>query len=222
MSDLFVASALSNVCLTPMEVVTPDYRPPSLEEVTSVIPSVDNVLGIYANASANSLREGLSWYLDAHNFCKTLDPQNVERAAGIVAALSPMNGWENNKNKAAQLYRQNGDGTGCGLKANVSKAVRIYNGEDPREVLRGDKVRAFFETIANPTSQTVPPVIDRHAFDIAVGEKTDDKTRGMLGRKGVYGQFAEVYCEAAKIAGIGSAQMQAVTWVAWREIHGIA
>ena len=190
-------------------------------------PSVENVLGVYNNSTATNMREGLSWYLDAHSFCKTLDSLNVPRAAGIVAALSPMNGWENNKNKAAQLYRQSavagtGEGTGCGLFTNVNKAIRIYNGEAPLDVLKGDKVRAFYETILNPTAQTVKPVIDRHAFDIAVGKKTDDKTRGMLSRKGVYGQFAEVYCEAAKIAGIGSAQMQAVTWVAWREIHGIA
>lgn len=187
-----------------------------------MLPSVENVLGIYHNSTATNLREGLSWYLDAHAFCKTLDPDNVERAAGIVAALSPMSGWDNNKNKAAQLYRQNGDGTGVGMKNNVSKAVRIFNGESPRDVLKGDKVTAFFETISNPTAQTVKPVIDRHAFDIAVGKKTDDKIRGMLSRKGIYDSFAEVYIEAAKIAGIGSAQMQAVTWVAWREIHGIA
>lgn len=186
-----------------------------------MIPSVENVLGIYNNASSNNLREGLSWYLDAHNFAKTLDPDNVARAAGIIAALSPMSGWENNKNKAAQLYRQNGDGTGVGMKANVAKAIRIYNGEEPLSVLGGDKVRSFYETILDPTAQTVKPVIDRHAFDIAVGKKTDDKTRGILGRKGMYDTFAEVYCEAAKIAGIGSAQIQAVTWVAWREIHGI-
>jgi len=187
-----------------------------------VFPSVENVLGVYNNSTAANMRHGLSWYMDAHNFAKTLDPDNVERAAGIIAALSPMNGWDNNKNKAAQLYRQNGDGTMVGLKTNVAKAIRIYNGESPDAVLKGDKVRAFFQTILNPTSNSVPPVIDRHAFDIAVGKKTDDRTRGMLSRKGVYSEFAEVYCEAAKIAGIGSAQMQAVTWVAWREIHGIA
>lgn len=187
-----------------------------------MFPSVENVLGIYGNASAENLRDGLSWYLDAHNFAKTLDPSNVSRAAGIIAALSPMSGWDNNKNKAAQLYRQNGDGTGVGMRNNVNKAIRIFKGENPDDVLRGDKVTAFYRTILDPTAQSVQPVIDRHAFDIAVGVKTDDKTRGMLGRKGVYGQFADTYIDAAKIAGIGSAQMQAVTWVAWREIHGIS
>lgn len=184
-------------------------------------PSVENVLSVYNSASADALRDGLSWYLDAHNFAKILDPENVARAAGIIAALSPMNGWENNKNKAALLYRQNGDGDNVGLKTNVAKAIRIYNGEAPLDVLRGDKVRAFYETILNPYSAEATPVIDRHAFDIAVGERTDDKTRGMLARKGMYESFASVYRESARITGIGSAQIQAVTWVAWREIHGI-
>lgn len=178
-------------------------------------------MSVYSNSSAEALREGLSWYLSAHNFAKTLDPNNVERAAGIIAALSPLNGWENNKNKAAQLYRQEGDGTNIGLKTNVRKAQEIFFGAAPLDILKGDKVRAFFSTILDPTAQTVPPVIDRHAFDIAVGKKTDEKARGMLSRKGVYAEFADVYIDAAKIAGIGSAQIQAVTWVAWREIHGI-
>lgn len=183
-------------------------------------PSVHNVLAVYNGASASAMREGLSWYLDAHNFSRILDPNNVARAAGIIAALSPMNGWANNKNKATQLYRQNGDGTGCGLSRNVAKAVRIYNGATPLDVLGGDKVRAFYATILDPFGD-IDPVIDRHAFDIAVGERTDEKRRGILSRKGVYSEFAHVYREAALVAGIGSAQMQAITWVAWREALGI-
>lgn len=183
-------------------------------------PSVSNVLSVYSDSTGAQREAGMMWYMEAHEFCKILD-ENVGRAAGIVAALSPMSGWNNNKNKASQLYRQNGDGTGVGMKNNVSKAIRIYNGEAPLDVLNGNKVVAFFETILDPTSAESVPVIDRHAFDIAVGTKTDDKIRGMLSRKGMYAEFASVYMEAAKIAGIGSAQMQAVTWVAWRDRHGI-
>lgn len=192
-------------------------------------PSVSNVLAVYNAATATDIREGLTWYLDAHNYARILAGGNsgqfgfetkVSRAAGIIAALSPLNHWENNKRKAAQLYSQNGDGTGVGLKANVSKAVAIYNGGDPLDILGGDKVRAFYLTILDPTGDHAP-VIDRHAFDIAVGERTDERRRGILGRKGVYDSFADVYREAAIISGIGAAQMQAVTWVAWRNIHGV-
>lgn len=183
-------------------------------------PSVANILAVYNGASAANMREGLSWYLDAHSEAIRLTPENPARGAGILAALSPMNGWENNKNKARQLIAQNGDGTGCGLYRNVDKAVRIYNGESPLDVLGGDKVTAFYRTILDPFGD-IDPVIDRHAFDIAVGERTDEKRRGILSRKGVYSEFANAYREAAKVAGIGSAQMQAITWVAWREALGI-
>lgn len=186
-------------------------------------PSVSNVLAVYNGASASAIREGLSWYLDAHNVSLALASEygkTVSCVAGIIAALSPMNGWENNKRKAAQLLAQGGIGDGCGLKNNVAKAERIYNGENPLDVLKGDKVTAFYRTILDPTGD-IDPVIDRHAFDIAVGERTDEKRRGILGRKGVYHEFANVYRDAAKVAGIGAAQMQAVTWVAWREALGI-
>lgn len=194
-------------------------------------PSVSNVLSVYRAASADSVRNGLTWYFRAHDFARVVGggrSHHVARNAGIIAALSPMNEWENNKRKAAQLISQRGrvvigeDGkNGIGLSANVVKAVRIYRGEDPMDVLKGDKVTAFYRTILDPTGD-IEPVIDRHAFDIAVGRRTDDKTRGMLDRKGVYTQFANVYREAASLAGIGSAQMQAITWVAWKEVHGIA
>lgn len=186
-------------------------------------PQVSNVLAVYNGASAHALREGLSWYLDAHNFAKIMGggrPHHHARNAGIIAALSPMNGWDNNKRKAAQLVSQRGNGEGCGLKKNVAKAIAIYNGADPLDVLGGDKVRAFYATILDPTADIIP-VIDRHAFDIAVGERTDEKRRGILSRKGVYNEFANVYREAARIVGIGAPQMQAITWVAWREALGI-
>lgn len=184
-------------------------------------PSVANVLSVYNGASADNIREGLSWYLDAHTEAHRLTPGDPAKGAGILAALSPMNGWQNNKNKARQLIAQNGDGTGCGLYRNVAKAVAIFEGADPLDVLGGDKVRAFYQTILDPFGD-IDPVIDRHAFDIAVGERTDEKRRGILSRKGVYSEFAHVYREAAKIAGIGSAQMQAITWVAWREAIGVS
>lgn len=188
-------------------------------------PSVSNVLAVYNGASAHAIREGISWYLDAHNYSILLSSTydiSVAQAAGIIAALSPMNGWENNKRKAMQLIRQ-GHGEGCGLKKNVAKAMDILLGGydvDPLDILGGDKVRAFYATILDPTGD-IDPVIDRHAFDIAVGERTDEKRRGILSRKGVYSEFANVYREAAKSVGIGAAQMQAITWVAWREALGI-
>ena len=195
-------------------------------------PSVANILAVYNLATADDLREGLSWYETAHRWCvMTAGGREhlIRRNAGIVAALSPLNGWGNNKRKAAELISKRGrivvkkgEPNGIGLGNNVAKAIAIYKNPetDPLDILGGDKVRAFYCTILDPKGD-IDPVIDRHAFDIAVGERTNEKRRGILSRKGVYADFAKAYREAAKIAGIGSAQMQAVTWIAWRNLHGI-
>lgn len=183
-------------------------------------PSVDNIIYVYLSATDSEVAAGMTWYDDAHMFAKSLDPVRFHRAAGVIAALSPMNGWKNNKAKAALLYAQNGNGHRVGLYRNVRKAQAIYRGEDALDVLGGDKVRAFFATIVDPYGDH-EPVIDRHAYDIAVGRVTDDATRASLARKGEYVRFADCYREAASLAGIGAAQMQAITWVAWRNRRNI-
>lgn len=192
-----------------------------------MIPSVDNVLFWYLAASAATYDKGMAWYDAAHNFAEQLDPTNISRAAGVIAALSPMNVWSNNKRKAELLYSLNGEieiapngSNGIGLSNNVRKAIAIFTGADPLDILKGNKVRAFYSTILDPTGDVIP-VIDRHAFDIAVGKRTDDKARQTLERKGEYERFAMVYQDAARLAGIGSPQIQAITWEAWREKHGI-
>jgi hypothetical protein len=179
----------------------------------------DNVFSLYRDASFASFSEGIGWYNDAQAFAMSLDTE-WHRAAGVIAALSPMNSWANNKRKAAQLYAQNGDGAGCGLYRNVAKAVRIYKGEDALDVLGGDKVRNFFLTIVEPDRDDHIPVIDRHAFDIAEGRVTSDAERQALGRKGVYDTYAEAYLNAAARAGIPVQSLQAITWVEWRDRLG--
>ena len=198
--------------------------------MTNDTPTVSNVLAVYNGAFEHHLRYGLAWYPTAHREALRLGggrAQHLSRNAGIIAALSPLNHWTNNLAKAREVISKRGRITvvkgqpnGIGLGNNVQKAIDIYNGAEPLDVLKGDKVRAFYRTILDPTGD-IDPVIDRHAFDIAVGERTDEQRRGALSRKGVYDEFAHVYREAAKIAGIGSAQMQAITWVAWREALGI-
>lgn len=196
----------------------------------SDFPNVSNILAVYNGASSDNMRWGLSWYPFANRIALSMGggrAQHLNRNAGIIAALSPMNHWTNNVTKARMVISARGNivavkgqPNGIGLSGNVNKACAIYKGADPIDILSGDKVTAFYRTIVDPTGD-IDPVIDRHAFDIAVGEVTSDKRRGALSRKNVYREFADAYREAAKIAGIGSAQMQAITWVTWREALGI-
>lgn len=190
-------------------------------------PTVENVINEYLRASDNAIAEGMEWYNDAHQFARTIGGRHFHRAAGVIAALSPMNVWSNNKRKAALLYAQDGNvefapdnSNGIGLRRNVEKAIAIYNGEDAFDVLGGDKVRSFFLTILDPSGD-YPPVIDRHAFDIAIGRRTNDDAKGVLKRKGEYERFADTYRDGARLIGCSPSQLQAITWVSWRERHGI-
>jgi hypothetical protein len=180
---------------------------------------VDNILSLYRATSPEVVEYGMSWYSDAREYAKTLD-HRFHRSAGVIAALSPRSPWNNNKAKAAQLFNQSGDGTGCGMRYNVSKAVRIYNGEDALDVLRGEKERNFFLTIVEPDRTDHTPVIDRHAFDIANGFAGNDASRAVLSNKGVYAQYADAYREAAQIAAIPVQHLQAITWCEWRRVIG--
>ena len=179
-------------------------------------PTSPNIIRVYLAATAQHVAEGLTWYRDAHKLACELDPDNPSRAAGVIAALSPRESWTRNVYLATLLYERGGDLQDGTLSSNLDKARRIYAGEDPLDVLGGAKVRAFFTLINNPDdAETV--CVDRHAFDVAVGRKTDDKARQVLGRKGMYERFARAYRRAAEVLGVTPAQVQAVTWVAWRE-----
>lgn len=179
---------------------------------------VRNILKVYRTASFASFSTGMTWYDEAHAFALSLDSE-IARSAGVIAALSPMNGWANNKRKAAQLYAQ-GHGAGCGLYTNVAKAEKILSGAEPLEVLGGRKVRSFYLSILDPASTIAEPVIDRHAHDIAIGYPTSDKDRQRLGGKGYYDRFASAYIRAAERVSVTPKQLQAITWVEWRERIG--
>jgi hypothetical protein len=189
-------------------------------------PTTDNVLSVYRRASFDAFSFGMTWYDDANAVARDLGGDRFHRAAGVIAALSPMNKWKNNKRMAYRFFERKGIiefvGTknGIGLGKNVRKAIAIYNGEDALDILGGDKVRAFYLTILDPNAIN-NPVIDRHAFDIAVGMRTNDKARGLLNNKGQYARFSNAYNEAAAVAGISPCQMQAITWEQWRCEHGI-
>jgi hypothetical protein len=179
-----------------------------------VRPSVANILRIYRQATDAQIAEGISWYADAHSLALALSPDDVKRGAGVIAALSPRQDWAGNQRLAIRAFA---DGHASGtLGDQIRKADRIIAGESPDDVLGGDKVRSFYGVIADPTDAHAV-VVDRHAFDVAVGRVTDDGTRRWLSKSWAYGIYADAYRRAAKRVGISPSQLQAVVWVVWRE-----
>lgn len=186
--------------------------------IPAIDPMVTNILAVYRNASPAQLAEGLAWYQTAHELAVILADSHdgdVLKAAGVISALSPRVQWTYNQTLAIKTYAEKGI-TGGALGVNIRKADAIYNGAPVYNTLKAPKTVAFAQTIADPTD-AFAVVIDRHAVSVAIGRcSTDDDTKD-LGRRGFYEAYASAYRIAAARVGISPSQMQAVTWVAWRE-----
>ena len=181
--------------------------------------SVRNITKAYRLASAADKADGLGWYANAMALARSLDPENPVRAAGVIAALSPMNSWPRNVILARETYEGKIPKT---LKKNSVKAVAIFNGGDPDSILSGPKVRSFFANIVG-LDDVASVTIDRHAIDICAGKVQNDADRAaMVSGKARYNGLVSEYLQAAKIVSkesgsvVTGAQLQAITWVYWR------
>ena len=160
--------------------------------------------------------QGERWYLEANELCAELSERfgrPLETVAGILAALSPGCSWERNQALAATMLATGDCNHSYGDP--IRKGRRILEGEPPLTVLKGDKVRNFFACITDP-GHPGAVVIDRHAYDIVVGQPTSDHERKALLRQGSYDRIAGAYRRVADRAGILPSQVQALTWVSWR------
>ncbi len=175
----------------------------------------DNILAAFVRASDSDITDGMSWYADAQNLARELDPTTVERAAGIIAAMSPLTSWPLNVRRAREVYA---NGTCAGMGNNVRKAERIFNGENPRDVLSGPKVTTFF---ANIMGESDGVTIDRHAIDVAYGKVQSDEERSKAVSGKRYNVIRDAYLHVANILtnegfAMTGAQLQAIVWVYWR------
>lgn len=196
----------------------------------STTPSTRNIMRVWRAATAEDIAAGREWYGRASRLAAELDPSDVERGAAVIAVISPLISWRVNVRIARQAYALAADGATADeiadalpmLKRNARKAAAILAGADPDLIVSGPKVRAFWRTIADP-SDARGVVVDRHAFDIAVGRTMSDSERtGLLGKRGAYAATADAYVRAAKIVtretGVPTtpADVQATTWLVWR------
>jgi len=182
---------------------------------------VDNIITAYDAASDDQLMRGFTWYDTAHDLAKLVGHGDTRMGAGVIAALSANVGWGQNRKMA--LVASNG-GAVKGLPLGISKACRIMSGADPLDVLaKSLKTRSFFLNIADP-SMSEDVTIDRHAHDVAVGQRYGAESRGLTTATR-YMIFARAYTEAAeritarnpRAGRIMPHQVQATTWVHWTE-----
>lgn len=179
---------------------------------------VNNILRVFHQATADDIHHGLTWYGTARDEAREMH-DNLSLSAGVIAALSPGMRWEFNILAAhALIAGESIDGYAVRWYANVRKAKRIIKGESPFDVLRGPKVRAFYQCIMNPLDRE-PVCIDSHAYSIWLGHRIVSADVPLLTRHKRYETIADHYREAAHVVSSVPSQMQAITWVTWRRIH---
>lgn len=196
---------------------------------------VENIINKYREASPEFLKGGHEWYGKAHETATKIGGGDPKRGAGIIAALSPLSDWDRNVREAHELIKT-GTVQSALLPANVEKARRIHEGEDPEKVLGGNKVKNFFQNIHDPSSPHAV-TIDRHAYDIAMGRPFIGQGKGKkaeeprqtgtmsqdlgLSALGRYKHFVGAYQSAAGELGVDLPhKVQATSWVTHRGAIG--
>jgi hypothetical protein len=204
----------------------------------------NNIVQEYHDAPERMKTSGRDWYPEAHDFAgDAARHMNIPHAhaSGIIAALSPGQGWGVNRAQTKQFAnlkesdisalragdRSGLEGTPLSRQStpNILKAQRIREGEHPDEALRSSAVKArkyvktgnFYQNIHDPADPH-PATVDTHAHDVAVRKVIPyEKDRG-LDVPSRYDHFAGAYRAAAQRLQIPTAnEVQAVTWNSWRE-----
>ncbi len=196
---------------------------------TAPLPSTRNVTRVFRTATPEQITGALDWYLDARTVADALAVKSgvtLDVAAGVLAALSPLNSWGANVNLAARFLATPGGLTAGYLRVGLDKARRIVAGHDILSVLHSDKVSAFYAGIV-AAGETDAVCVDRHAYDIAVNTRHNEGDRPKLS-KGRYNAVADTYRAAAGILSrevgmiLYPAQVQSITWVTWRQRYWAA
>jgi hypothetical protein len=189
------------------------------------------ILATFFNASPAELADGAQWYQRASDAATIIASRysiTADKAAAVIAALSPSNRWERNVTDAefmCRAYVLGGHTAADKVKvstygANKIKALRILAGESPLGVLGGLKVRAFYRCIMGDDSAVC---VDGHAYAIWAGERIATTKTPKISSK-LYDAIAADFIRAAdtinSIMGVNysPAQVQAITWLAYRRL----
>lgn len=194
--------------------------------------SVSNILAVYQLAKTSEIIEGSQWYPTAKLVAERIASEYhlaVSTVAGVIAALSPRNKWERNLVDAENIIRVwsiDRDSVDtvkvCTFGKNKAKAIQILDEQasynDALTILSGPKLKEFFTCILGYDQDVC---IDGHAYSIWAGDRITLNSIPSIGIK-LRREIKQAYVDAAKKVGIKPSEMQAITWCAWRRLHGVA
>jgi hypothetical protein len=190
-----------------------------------------NIIAVYKMATPDEIKQGIEWYLNATSDCKNIADRlrlPLHIVIGVVSALSPNNKWKRNIVNADELCTAFIDGqdmdsikvsTYHKMKQKAWSILRLMpTYDDAVTILNGKKIVSFFKNINGDESEIT---IDGHARNIYYNDRQGLTTPNTNIKKNEYKDIQKAYARASKKLGIKAYELQAITWVAWRRIHGI-
>ena len=194
--------------------------------------NVNNIKAIYLLSTTQEKIDGVNWYKSAHKIALNLADDyglTLQTTAGVIASLSPRNKWSRNvidsENLIETFVRDPESAVNikvCTFNKNKEKALNILKAdqdfytENVRDILKGPKLIEFFNCILGVEDVC----IDGHAYCIWNGSRTSLKDVPSIGVK-LRREIKSDFKKASAKFKITSAEMQAITWVTWRRIHGV-
>lgn len=173
---------------------------------------------------------GIDWYADkkahaskiARRYCT-----DISLVLGVIAALSPRNKWHRNLIDCELIFKAVRDGKKpdsikcCTFDHNKEKAFLIARGFEPLEILKGNKVRDFYQCLLIP-DDLITVCVDGHAANIAVASQASslsDKNYKLLAD--AYRTATEQINKESLEDLILPLQCQSLTWAYYRVMQGI-
>ena len=190
-----------------------------------------NIIAIYKLANPSEIKHGLTWYVNANTDCMKIANKlelPLHIVIGVVSALSPNNKWERNIINAQDLCTAFMNGQDMdSIKVSTyhkmkQKAWHILETmpsyDETITILNGKKIVSFFRNISGDETDIT---IDGHARNIYYNDRQGLTTPNTNIKKNEYLDIQKAYLRASKKLGVKAYELQAITWVAWRRIHGI-
>lgn len=178
---------------------------------------IENMRSVHNKCEEEDLMYGKGWYNRANFFSLALSEKygvSEMKAAGIIAALSPLKEWTLNKSMAEEFIRTKGV-ISKHTSMQTMKARKILNQastvQDVENYLGGLKTVNFFNNIYNPFSKD-HLTVDRHHIYLSLGWDAQSCTTKQ------YEFIKQNTIILANELNIIPNELQSTLWICWKRI----
>ncbi len=191
---------------------------------TTLFGCTRRIVATYRLASAQQVKAGARWYRDGGKVVRRVAEEgNIsrDRAAVVIAHLSPRTAWKRNVDGALQLVRY-GEADFC-MGRNVTKALSALSADNPWSTFGADAHKTW-RFAMNLLGRTDVVTVDVWAARVALGRGwgadwrtgQDGDLDLLMGRAGVYEAIEAAYLRAGRSLDIPATTVQAATWIVAR------